>query len=299
MSMTFEQALRIPGLMPRDIYPDGKIRRCPSEMNPHKRNGWYCLHADGHGIWGDWTSGSGQALGTWKEEGTTSHAVSAEVIAKMQRQRDAERAYRIQAVKSARQFWNKCHPLSLPHAYVQNKGLSPLGCASVRTHDGLLVVPVMLGDSLISLQTITHDGVKKFWPGAPVKAGACVLQRPRSVVTAICEGFATGLAVFQSVRTASVIVAFDAGNMIKVADRVRPTGSVVVIADNDHKTMVKRGMNPGIDAARNVADLLGCGVYYPEGIEGSDAADALKEWGEGGSRRLERQILAKVKFVMT
>jgi putative DNA primase/helicase len=299
MSLSFEQTIRLAGLMPRVVVPDGKIRRCKSEMNPNKNNGWYVLHADGRGAWGDWTSGSGQSLGTWHEEGATQHAVSAEVIAKMKAQREAERNYRIQAVKSARAFWSRAKPLSLPHPYIANKGLSPLGCSGLRTHDGLLVIPVMLGDSLISVQTITIDGVKKFWPGAPVKAGACVLHRPRAVVTALVEGFATGLAVYQSMRNASVIVCFDAGNLIRVAARIKPHGSVVVVADNDHKTMVKRGVNPGIEAAKNTAELIGCGIYYPEGIEGSDAADYLKEIGEGAAKKLERLILAKAKYVMT
>lgn len=299
MSMTFEQALRLAGLMPRDIYPDGKIRRCPSEMNPHKRNGWYALNADGHGVFGDWTSGSGQALGTWKEEGTTHHAVSAEVLAKMQRQRDAERAYRIQAVRSARAFWNKCQPLSLHHKYLADKGLSPVGCNGLRTHDGLLVIPVMLGTSLISVQTISIDGEKRFFPGTPVKSGYFILRRERSAITVLCEGLATGLAVFQSVRNASVVVCFDAGNLLPVTQQIKPTGSVVFMADNDHGTKVKRGFNPGIDKATNAAELIGAGVAWCEGIEGTDAADYLKEIGDGAAKKLERLILAKVKYVMT
>ncbi|WP_114968342.1 toprim domain-containing protein [Rhodoferax ferrireducens] len=296
--MNFEQALRIAGLMPREIVADGKIRRCPTETTPKKRNGWYALHLDGHGTWGDWTSGSGQALGTWKDDNATQQAVSPEVVAKMQAQRDRERQYRIQSVRSARAFWNKCHPLSLPHSYIVNKGLLPLGCAGVRTHDGLLVIPVMLGDSLISIQTITHDGVKKFWPGAPVKAGCFVMRRERAVITIFVEGFATGLAVYQSVRNSTVIVAFDAGNLMPVADRIRPKGSVVFAADNDHATQLKRGMNPGIEKATNAAELIGAGVAYPEGIEGSDWADYAREIGEGSARKIERQILAKAKYVV-
>ena len=329
MSASFEQSLRIAGLMPRDIVADGKIRRCASELSPRKRNGWYVLHPDGHGIWGDWTTGSGQALGTWKDDNATSQAVSPEVIAKMQAQRENERAYRIQSVRSAttqavspeviakmqaqrenerayriqsvrsaRAFWHKCHPLSLPHPYVQNKGLEPLGCAGVRTHDGLLVIPVMLGDSLISIQTIDAKGEKRFWPGAPVKAGCFVMARARASVTVFVEGFATGLAVFQSVRNASVIVCFDAGNLTPVVSRIRPSGSVVIAADNDYKTMVKRGMNPGIEKATSAAELIGAGVAYPQGIEGTDYADMLKEIGEGAHRKIERAILAKAKYVM-
>ena len=299
MSLSFEQTIRLAGLMPKMVVPDGKIRRCKSEMNPNKNNGWFVLHADGHGAWGDWTSGSGQSLGTWREEGATQHAVSADVIAKIKAQREAERNYRIQAVKSARMFWLQSKPLSLPHHYIANKGLSPLGCSGLRTHDGLLVIPVMLGDSLISVQTITIDGVKKFWPGAPVKAGSFSIRRERSAVTVLCEGLATGLAVFQSMRNASVIVAFDAGNLMPVTEYLKPTGSVVFAADNDHATMVKRGMNPGIEKATNAAELIGAGVAYPEGIEGTDFADMLKEYGLGAERKIERLILAKAKYVMT
>ena len=298
MSATFEQALRIAGLMPREIVADGKIRRCKTEMHPGKRNGWYALHPDGHGTWGDWASGSGQALGTWKDDNATQQAVSPEVVARMQQNRDRERQYRIQSVRSARAFWKQARPLSLPHPYIANKGLLPLGCAGVRTHDGLLVIPVMLGDSLISIQTITHDGVKKFWPGAPVKAGCFVMRRERAVVTIFVEGFATGLAVFQSVRNSTVIVAFDAGNLMPVADRIRPCGSVVFAADNDHATMVKRSMNPGIEKATNAAELIGAGVAWPTGIEGSDFCDLLKEVGASGSRQIERTILAAAKYVM-
>lgn len=295
--MRFEDALRLAGLMPRDIVADGKIRRCASEMNPRKRNGWYVLHLDGHGAWGDWTSGSGQSLGTWKDENATQQSVSPEVVAKMQAQRDRERQYRIQSVRSARAFWNRAKPLSLHHPYLAGKGLSPVGCSALRMHDGLLVVPVMLGDSLISVQTITAEGVKKFWPGAPVKAGALTLHRERSAVTVLVEGLATGLACFQAVRNSTVIVCFDSGNLVRVAERMRPAGSVVIAGDNDHATFVKRGFNPGLDAARNAADLIGCGVAYPEGIESTDWCDCIREWGEGANRRIERAILSKVKFV--
>ena len=93
--MNFEQTIRLAGLMPTVIVADGKIRRCKTEMNPNKKNGWYVLHPDNHGAWGDWTSGSGQSLGTWREEGSSDHAVSPEVVAKLKAQREAERAYRI------------------------------------------------------------------------------------------------------------------------------------------------------------------------------------------------------------
>jgi putative DNA primase/helicase len=299
--MSFEQALRFAGLRPRssDIKADGVIRRCPTESKPGKRNGWFVLHPDGHGSWGDWGSGGGEALGHWKDE----HAkVDAAAVARMaeqtRQQRERERAHRLQAMRSARTFWAAARPLNRPHKYIADKGLSPLGCASLRTHDGLLVVPVWLGEWLISVQTITADGAKRFWPGAPVKAGCLVLDRQRPAVTVVCEGLATGLAVFQSMRQARVVVAFDAGNLLPVVGRLKLSGSVVIGADNDHATLARRGFNPGLDKARNAAELIGCGVAYPTGIEGSDWADFLKELGEGSPRKLERAVLAQARYVM-
>lgn len=45
--MTFDQALRLAGLHPHIIVPDGKIRRCKSDLQPKHRNGWYFLRPDG------------------------------------------------------------------------------------------------------------------------------------------------------------------------------------------------------------------------------------------------------------
>ncbi len=295
MSMTFEQAMRISGLTPPAYVPaDGKWKRCATVDHPKKRNGAYILHADGKGYFRNWATDDG--VNAWSDDSTTQ--AKPIDMAKVQAQRARDREYRIQAVRSARQFWNKCQPLSLHHKYLVDKGLSPVGCSGLRTHDGLLVVPVMLGTSLISVQTISIDGTKRFFAGAPVKSGCFILRRDRSVVTILVEGLATGLACFQSVRNASVVVCFDAGNLLPVTQHLKPTGSVVFMADNDYRTKVKRGFNPGIEKATNAAELIGAGVAWCEGIEGTDAADYLREVGDGAAKKLERLILAKVMFVM-
>ena len=296
--MSFTLALNAAGLRPRDVIADGRIRRCPTETHLGKRNGWHVLHPDGHGLWGDWASGSGAPLGTWQDEHSTAVAPSPQVLAQQQRQRERDRAWRAQAIGNARRHWADSRPLDRPHPYIEQKGLSPLGCAGLRTNGGLLVVPVMVGDALVSVQTIAPDGEKRFWPGAPVKAGAYVLARPRAALTCIVEGLATGLAVYQALPNATVIVAFDAGNLQPVVDRIRPTGSVVIAADNDHKTFARTGVNPGLDKARNAAELIGCGVAWPQGLEGTDYADMAREFGAGAARRIEREILAAARFVM-
>lgn len=295
--MSFEQTLIQAGLRPRAIVADGKIRRCATEAKPSKRNGWYVLRPDGSGAWGDWSIGSGDAIGHYGQESTQIRLPTAFDLAERERRTKAERDARLKAIRGARGFWDQSQrPRSL-HPYLARKQLSALGTNGLRMHGDLLVVPVLWQGRLVSVQTITPDGDKRFWPGAPVKAGACIIDRPAAAVTAICEGLATGLAIFQCVRMARVVVAFDAGNLVHVIDQMRPRGSVVICADNDHGTLAKRGFNPGIDKAANAAELIGAGVAWPEGIEGSDWADALYEGGDGAHRRIERQILAKARYV--
>jgi putative DNA primase/helicase len=294
---TFEQTIVAAGLRPRVVVADGRIRRCPTESKPARRNGWYVLHPDGHGAWGDWTTGTGTALGKWTDDQAATNAVPADVFHRIAAQRARERQARIDAMRAARRFWDDCHPVRSLHPYLARKGLGAAGVTGLRQSGAKLVVPVVLDRWVISVQTITPEGEKKFHTGAPVKAGAYVIDRPRAAVTCFVEGLATGLAVYQSVRQARVVVCFDAGNLMPAAQRLAPTGSVVIAADNDHATQARRGMNPGLEKAHALAEHLGCGVAYPKGLEGSDWCDALKEWGENAGRRVEREILAAARYV--
>lgn len=291
--MSFEQTLFAAGFSPRVVIADGKWRRCATTDKPKKRNGAYCLHPDGRGYFKNWAVD--QEMNTWTDASVTRSApVDPTVIAK---RKEAESAQRIKAIHAARAFWSACKPMHGLHPYLSNKGLSAAGCTHLRVHGDLLVVPVFWKNKVISLQTIKADGQKRFWPGAPVKAGSIALVRERAALTAVCEGLATGLAIYQAVKNATVIVAFDAGNLTPVVDLLRPKGSVVIAADNDHGTQAKRGFNPGIEKARNAAELIGAGVAFPEGIEGTDWADALLELGEFAAKKIERQILARALYV--
>lgn len=291
--MSFEAAMSASGLVPRIVTPDGKWRRCATTDKPKKRNGAYILYPDGRGYWRNWATDG--ELNSWRDN-DTSHAKPIDFAA-IERQRNAERQARIAAIRGAREAWAKAGPMRGLHPYLEKKGLSALGCTGLRQSGDLLVIPVYFGDRITSLQTINPDGEKRFWKGAPVKGGAYVLRREKSALTAFCEGFATGLAIYQSVKHATVVIAFDAGNLVHVVDRLRPVGSVVICADDDHGTQAKRGFNPGKEKAQSAADLIGAGVAWPEGIEGTDFADMLKELGRMAARKIERLILSRAKYV--
>lgn len=291
--MTLVDFARMHGILIDALPPIGVWRRFKTEDKPMHRNGAVKYMGDHAFVQNHATQ---LEVVVWRADADAPMPVRD--LLRLERQRKAARAHQAQAITSARRYWADSSPLSRPHQYVERKGLTPLGCAGLRINDGRLVIPVMRSNAIISLQSITIEGEKRFWPGAPVKGGAFLIRRRGAALTCLCEGFATGLAIFQSVRNAEVIVAFDAGNLVHVADRLKPTGNVVVCGDNDHRTEQRIGTNPGREKARSAADLIGCGVWWPEGIEGSDAADALKEWGERAARRLEREILAKAQFVV-
>ena len=291
--MDFSTALRAAGLRPRDIVPDGRWRRCATDDKPTKKNGAYCLTPEGRGLWRNWATDD--SVSSWTDGSATRAAPVDPAVA--ERRRQQERAQRLQAIKSARAFWDRATPCRLLHPYLAKKGLSALGTIGLREHDGLLVVPVLWKGRVISVQTITVDGTKRFWPGAPVKGGHHAITRQRPALTVICEGLATGLAIYQCVRNATVIVAYDAGNLLPVVQELKPHGNVILAADNDIGTMARRGFNPGLDKARNAAELIGAGVAYPEGIDGTDWCDAMREYGPTGARRIERLILGASKYV--
>ena len=273
--MTFEQAMQACGLIPGVIVADGKWRRCKTTDKPKHRNGAYVLHVDGRGYFRNWATD--HAVSAWSDESTQIRTPSAAEMAERERRKKQEREYRLRAIRGAREQWAQARSPRSLHPYLERKGLSAVGTNALRVHGDALIVPVFWRDRLMSIQSITPDGQKRFWTGAPVKGGAFVLDRPRAAVTAVCEGLATGLAIFQSLRMARVIVSFDAGNLVHAVDQLRPTGSVVICAANDHGTEAKRGTNPGREKAANAAELIGAGVAWPEGIEGTDWADALVE----------------------
>lgn len=286
--MRFEDMLRLSGLMPREVIADDRWHRCPTEGKPRKRNGAYRLALDSRiGWFRDWAAHDG--VQTWRADGD---AVAPAIDhAAIRARQDRERAQRIAAMRAAREFWGSAQPMARAHPYLARKQLSALGCAGLRAAGDLLVIPVWHGEWIVSVQTIAADGEKRFWKGAPVKGGCYVIERKGAALTVFTEGLATGLAVFQSMRSARVVVCFDAGNLLPVVERLKPTGTVVIAADNDHSTQARIGVNPGISKAQEAAQTIGCGVAYPEGIQGTDWADALAEWMPTPDTRERRPVV--------
>lgn len=271
----FRQFLESIGIIPLDIIADGKWRRCKTTDKNKSRNGSYKLAPDGCIGWAQ-NHATMSEVATWRSGTDSVQPIISQ--AQIQAKQNEARRKLIQATQAARKFWYECKPIRFGHSYLTEKLLSMAGCNGLRIDvDGWLVIPVMFDGNLISVQRIAPDGTKRFWSGASVKGGSYIIEPARFTVTALCEGLATGLSVFQCVPDCRVIVAFDCGNMVEVAKRLNIHGLAVVAADNDYRTFEKIGKNPGLDHGRAAAALIGCGIAWPEGIKGSDFADQLAE----------------------
>lgn len=271
--MNFESFLREAGLIPGEI-ECGRWIRCATESHPRKKNGSYKLAPDGLVGWA--TNFESGGLMTWRPEGSDAPA-KVDHVAIAWRAAQARKAL-IKATTFARAFYAECKPLRNSHPYLESHRLTMAGCFGLKIDsDGWLVVPVLLGTNVISVQRISPTGVKRFWPGASVKAGSYTVERKGASITVLCEGLATGLAIFACAPLTRIVVCFDAGNMPKVAENLSVRGLVTVAADNDKQTEGRVGANPGLIAAQAAASRLGCGIAIPEGITGTDWCDLRNE----------------------
>lgn len=268
----FSAFLCAAGLIPGDVVPDGMWRRCATEAHPRKKNGSYKLATDGLIGWCQNFEAHSEPL-TWRSDRKSDipridHAAIA-------RRRAAARRALVEATKSARQFYVDCKPLRGGHPYLTSHKLSMAGCFGLKIDlNGWLVIPMLIGRELASVQRISPEGEKKFWYGASVKGASYAIDRQGASVTVLCEGFATGAAIFAAAPLTRIVVAFNAGNLPNVQIGA---GMAVVAADNDHETEARLGRNPGVVAAQQAADALGCGVAIPTGITGTDWSDFRQE----------------------
>lgn len=146
-----------------------------------------------------------------------------------------------------------------------SSGAADLDHISVRhIRRGSVVVPMRRGRDVRNVQIIFPSGKKSF-PRHGQKSGCFHFMGDWSAasdVVCIAEGYATAASVYMATRGYPCVVAFDAGNLVKVAKVVRkssPDARIVICADNDTKT----DNNPGLDAAMAAANEVGGVVALP------------------------------------
>lgn len=254
-------------------------------------NGWYVLYSDGvpAGEFGCWKR---NVSATWcAKRGSDMTQAEREAANKRiddarERRRQYELARQAEAAESAAITWEAAEPAT-DHPYLQRKHVQSYGLRVGRwtrvdqetgeiwmAVDNALLVPVRDGKKLVSLQAIfpNSDNAlgrdKDFLPGGKKRGCFYAIGKPANSnepTVVICEGYATAASIHEATGH-PVVMAFDAGNLVPVAERIRanyPKGKIIIAADNDRWTTSPID-NPGVHYARLAAQSCGGHVVVPE-----------------------------------
>lgn len=255
------------GLQIRELVPDGRWHRCPTDDKPRKRNGCY-LYDGARGVVMNWATMT-RAV-SWREGGGIEHVDRAAIRRMQQQAREEERQRQAQARTTAQSMVDRALPDL--HPYLAAKGF-PEETGLVL--DGELLVPMRefaYYKQINSVQRIAADGRKLFLEGGKAKGSVFFIGPFIARERWLCEGYATGLSIRAALRLlyreAQVVVCFSAGNLAyigRIAAELRPPA--YVMADND-----KSG------AGKTAAEETGLLWRMPP-IEDFDANDYHREFG--------------------
>ena len=252
---SFENEIRKRVGDPGHIQTDGMIHRFDTDKRGNKC-GWYVGFSDGDFIAG--------AYGTWKQGGkytfcsANGNKTTEQTVFYKKCMADAEQA-RVDASEKAKRravwIWKNATDAVEDHPYLLKKGIKPHG---VKQYKGTLVVPVVVAGEMTSMQFISSDGTKRFLGGGTVAGGSWTI--PGEGEHILCEGFATGASIAQATGQ-PIVVAFNAGNLLKVAEL-----GWTLAGDNDAFTHDRHGdpWNPGREKALTAAWQHNCRVVTPD-----------------------------------
>lgn len=147
------------------------------------------------------------------------------------------------AAEKAQHLWSVAGEIVKPHAYAERKKIKPYGAKFLNNQ---LVIPMYKEKNLVGLQLISEqkneDGVdKRFLTGADTVGAYCPLGKINedTKVLYVVEGYATGCSVREATDL-PVVVAFNAGNLEPVVQRIRsqlPEAKIIIAGDDDRFIM--------------------------------------------------------------
>jgi len=259
----FLTAMLNKGIKPLDKIDDtgGKWRRAKIEGDKGlQKTLAYRLTIEGNFAFGSFINHREGVCHTWhsrsnatmsEQERADAKRRTEESKAKNERERvESER----KAQEKAQRIWKNATP-SPEHPYLARKGI---GAGTARKHGDILYVPMYDGTTIVNLQCITPEGEKRFLVGGKKKGTMTYLAAASDSkdTIVICEGYATGMSIRQATAL-PVVVAFDAGNLLPVAEVIRdkyPDARIVFAADNDQW---REGGNIGIERAKAALEKVG------------------------------------------
>ena len=228
----------------KGLITDGSVGRAYINIgNQRKLVGWYQAWLDQSspfGRIGDYRVSTDQPTAIWKPENSQNFrmtpAQKAE-IEELRKQAEVKSAEKYsQAAKRSQAIWDQCEDVE-KHPYLENKQVLSYGLKKDK-HDNLVIPLKDKQGSIVGLQFIAADGSKRFLTGSKKSGSFFLLGREifnSSDSLNYAEGYATAASIYAD-RSQPVVVAFDAYNLIKVAEvmyQYFPKHKHVFVADND------------------------------------------------------------------
>jgi putative DNA primase/helicase len=262
----FRAALDARGIIVRGaISADGELHRCDAEGPGGKGDASYLLHGDGipAGGFQNWRDGLGWE--TWRAD--LGRELTADEREDLRRKAEADRIKRAaeqarrqaEAAAKAAEILAAAKPCA-EHRYAADKGVQLHGLSE---YEGDLIVPLRdASGALHGVQRIRPDGAKRFLYGGGVTGCYHAIGGKPDSVILVGEGFATCASANEATGH-PVAVAFDCGNLKPVAEALRakfPDVKIVLLADDDYRTVG----NPGLSKGKEAAAAVNGAVAVPE-----------------------------------
>ena len=252
----------------KGLVTDGSVGRAYINIgNQRKLVGWYQAWLDQSspfGRIGDYRVSADQPTATWKPENSQKYRMTKEQkaeIEELRRQAEVKSQEKYtQAAQRAQSIWDQCEEVE-KHPYLERKQVLSYGLRKDK-HDNL-VLPLKDGQgTIVGLQYISDEGEKRFLTGSK-KSGSFFLLGREIFKTSdslnYAEGYATAASIYAD-RSQPVVVAFDAYNLIKVAEvmyQYFPKHKHIFVADNDDS-------NTGENEAKKAASYIQKSGGYAE-----------------------------------
>jgi len=220
--MNFESFAEQHGLIIDHLVYD-RWARVPTTDKPNKKNGAYIF---------DGTTG---AVRNWAvHEKPISFSpdvkfkVSKETIKKkIAESKEKQKLRHNQAIKRARDMLDNSE--KMPHPYMAKKGFPDF---KVPVNNGLMLLPMRIGQNLVGCQVIKDDGSKFFLYGQITKGAELVIDSKGKHI--LCEGYATAMSLRRVLKSLNlrytIHVCFSAFNICEIASYYE---QCIVLADND------------------------------------------------------------------
>lgn len=189
-----------------------------------------------------------------------------------------------QAAIKAQYIWERSIPACDDHTYLHSKGVHAY---SINTVGGDLIIPVRINGEIVSIQCIKPNGTKLFLKNGKVGGGYHFIEGTDAPIIRIyiAEGYATGASV-RDATGGCVVIAFNAGNLSKVAKAIRSKycdTEIIIAGDNDESGA---GEAKGKVAAENVN-----GIFTMPPDTGMDWNDFSRKYGpQSMCMEIERQL---------